>query len=319
MNTVTNYPVLVAEWHQKNDLSPSDVTYGSNSRIAWKCSACGHAWTATVKNRVGRKSGCPICAKRAKSLPRGRWKDSGKRQQRFIDKATAVHDREYDYSRVDYVDGKTKVEIICHKHGPFMQISADHARGRGCDLCTRVGADEFVQRAIEVHGSRYDYSQVNYRGVMEKVQIVCPDHGAFWQKPVSHWSYGCPACAESHGERRIRLWLETSGIQFEAQKRFEHESVRRLRFDFVLTVGQCVVAIEYQGQQHYEPVSFGGGKEYAARTFAAIQSRDARKRVFCKSHGIDLVEIPHWQFDQIEEVLCGLCSRHHDKRTASGE
>lgn len=55
---------------------------------------------------------------------------------------------------------------------------------------------EFIARATEVHGGRYDYSKVSYRYAREKVEIVCPEHGSFWQAPHKHIhaKHGCPAC-----------------------------------------------------------------------------------------------------------------------------
>jgi len=58
-----------------------------------------------------------------------------------------------------------------------------------------------VQKAREVHGDRYDYSRVEYTSALQKVEIVCPEHGAFWQSPANHTkgdtAAGCPGCALS--------------------------------------------------------------------------------------------------------------------------
>lgn len=55
---------------------------------------------------------------------------------------------------------------------------------------------DFIRRAMQVHGGRYDYSLVDYRTAREKVEIVCPEHGGFWQTPDKHVNrgQGCPAC-----------------------------------------------------------------------------------------------------------------------------
>lgn len=57
---------------------------------------------------------------------------------------------------------------------------------------------KFIERAIQVHGNRYDYSKVNYTSNKAKVTIICPDHGEFTQIPTSHLhGHGCPLCAVS--------------------------------------------------------------------------------------------------------------------------
>ncbi len=127
---------------------------------------------------------------------------------RFLDDAWQAHGDRYDYSQVEYVNALTKVTIICPDHGPFRQKPANHIRDVGCPKCgderaaaQRVGTtQEFVQEARGVHGDRYDYSKVEYKTSHEKVEIICAEHGSFWQSPVNHVrgnKAGCPGCAVS--------------------------------------------------------------------------------------------------------------------------
>jgi hypothetical protein len=72
----------------------------------------------------------------------------------------------------------------------------------------------FLNNAIEVHGDRYDYSKVVYTRAQEKVEIVCREHGSFWQTPDSHSrgpKCGCPACGKIKcipKEFKVRLTQE---------------------------------------------------------------------------------------------------------------
>ena len=54
----------------------------------------------------------------------------------FIEKAKNIHKDKYDYSRVEYIDSKTKICIICPKHGEFWQTPANHLKGCGCPKCS---------------------------------------------------------------------------------------------------------------------------------------------------------------------------------------
>lgn len=56
--------------------------------------------------------------------------------------------------------------------------------------------EEFIRRAREIHGDKYDYSKVNYINNSTKVCIICPTHGEFWQRPVAHINLrqGCAKC-----------------------------------------------------------------------------------------------------------------------------
>lgn len=53
----------------------------------------------------------------------------------FINKARTIHGNLYDYSRVEYVNNKTPVEIVCNKHGSFYQRPDSHLNGKGCAFC----------------------------------------------------------------------------------------------------------------------------------------------------------------------------------------
>lgn len=120
--------------------------------------------------------------------------------EEFIWRARKIHGDKYDYSKVVYVNNMTKVCIVCPVHGEFWQRPKLHLRGHGCPCCSvdlRTGSVAiFISKAKEVHGDKYDYSQVIYRGSNTKVTIVCPKHGEFSQKSSGHLSgRGCPFCS----------------------------------------------------------------------------------------------------------------------------
>lgn len=50
----------------------------------------------------------------------------------------------------------------------------------------KLTTEEFIRRAKEVHGDKYDYSKVEYKNSQTKVCIICPEHGEFWQIPNNH-------------------------------------------------------------------------------------------------------------------------------------
>jgi hypothetical protein len=116
----------------------------------------------------------------------------------FIEAAQAVHGDRYDYSQVEYSMNKAPITIICAEHGPFSQIAAVHLRGNGCPDCggnKKLTTQSFIDKALAVHGDRYEYSQVDYDGAHALVTIICPDHGSFEQSPTGHLSgSGCNEC-----------------------------------------------------------------------------------------------------------------------------
>ena len=128
---------------------------------------------------------CPKCAKTSDA-------------QTFIEKANKIHNNKYDYSKVVYKNNREKIIIICPIHGEFYQRPSNHLEGRGCHACggfLKRTTEEFVEKAKKIHGDKYNYSKVDYKGVLEKITIVCPIHGEFNQFPFHHLSgSGCPIC-----------------------------------------------------------------------------------------------------------------------------
>ena len=62
----------------------------------------------------------------------------------------------------------------------------------------RLTTDEFIRRAKDIHGNKYDYSKSVYINAVTKVCIICPEHGEFWQLPNNHLKgCGCPKCSNN--------------------------------------------------------------------------------------------------------------------------
>ena len=66
-------------------------------------------------------------------------------------------------------------------------------------MSQRSTKENFIEKAREIHGNKYDYSKVEYKNNRTKVCIICPEHGEFWQTPRNHISQrqGCPKCSKT--------------------------------------------------------------------------------------------------------------------------
>ena len=136
-----------------------------------------------------------------------------KTTEEFKKQAREKHIGKYDYSKANYVNNKTKVCIICSKHGEFWQTPNSHLNGSGCPKCKgdklrenkTLTKKKFIEKTRKVHGNKYDYSNVKYVNNETKICIICPehDHGEFWQTPSNHLSgKGCPKCKANKTRER---------------------------------------------------------------------------------------------------------------------
>jgi len=118
---------------------------------------------------------------------------------KYIIKAINKHGNIYDYSKVKYIDAKTKIEIICTVHGSFFQQPSNHLSGQKCPKCSgrNKTTEEFIYQSKQIHNDKYDYSMTIYKRCDKNVIITCPipDHGHFTQQPSNHLNgKGCPIC-----------------------------------------------------------------------------------------------------------------------------
>ena len=179
---------------EKYDYSKVDYK-GNKTKVIIVCPTHGD-WLVTPNNFL-RGSECPKCYGTPKYTT-----------EAFIEKAREKHGDKYDYSKVDYKGNKTKVNIICPIHGEFSQLAGSHLRGSGGPDCSgffgrgeriRFTMETFLKRSRENHTTQYDYSEVYFKDSSDKVKIICPQHGAFWQSARYHAKGGnCPRCAGSY-------------------------------------------------------------------------------------------------------------------------
>lgn len=121
----------------------------------------------------------------------------------FINQSKEIYGDKYDYSLVSYVNSKTKVELICHKHGKFLISPVKHLCKQGCRKCgyeivlskNISNTQEFIKKSRLIHKNKYDYSLLKYECAMSKIKIICEEHGVFEQIASSHLNgSGCQKC-----------------------------------------------------------------------------------------------------------------------------
>jgi len=138
-----------------------------------------------------------------------------KTKQQVINEFILIHGNKYDYSNIDYVNTQTKVKIICQYHGEFEQQPNNHLMGKGCSKCAenfKYSNNEFIKKAEEIHGNKYDYSKTLYNGMYDNIIIICKKHGEFTQLPTTHINKGC-GCTEC-GKEKISEMFKSNTNDF---------------------------------------------------------------------------------------------------------
>lgn len=202
MHNSSNTDEFIAKAISKhgNTYDYSRVNYINNiTKITIICSIHGQFQQRPSDHLSGK--GCKLCANAHTA------KMCTKSHETFISESKNIHGDKYNYSKTKYINAKTKVDIICDIHGIFTKLPHDHLNGSGCPICVNekvskdrlLSLDEYVKRAKSIHGDKYDYSLVEYKGKNRQIKIICKHHGIFKQSANNHLKgANCRLCANSH-------------------------------------------------------------------------------------------------------------------------
>ena len=218
----------------------------------------------------------------------------------FVTKAKLIHGDLYDYAESVYISAKTKSKIKCKQHGVFLQSPDNHLSGKGCPMCKgqKISKSKthtnFIERAINLNGDRYDYSLVQYTKIIEPVKIICKQHGEFTQVARQHLKgIHCPKCKiSSKGEYHIKEFLDFNNIEYISQKSFKEciNPITKYKLRFDIYVPSYNLLIEYDGIQHFK---FVGEFQNNEEGLEYQKYKDLIKNEFARKSKINLLRISY--------------------------
>ena len=168
----------------------------------------------------------------------------------FISKAINIHGNKYDYSKVDYINAKTKIMITCKVHGIFEQTPSNHLSNYNCQKCSnnfKLNTQTFIEKANQIHNNRYDYSIANYINTDISVSIICKEHGEFKQIPDFHINRkcGCPKCSNN-----VKLCL----LEFITKSNKIHNNTYNYsKVDYINNKKQVIIICKKHGEFMQQP------------------------------------------------------------------
>jgi G:T-mismatch repair DNA endonuclease (very short patch repair protein) len=323
----TTHPELALKWHPtlNGDKKPEDYTYGSNEKIHWKCydgkwpdgsPADDHVYEQTIG--VAARHGCPCCAGQ-KVVPSNclatthpelalKWHptlNGDKKPEDYTHGCNEViHWKCYDGK---WPDGSPADDHV------YEQPINDATR-RGCPCCSgqKVVPSNCLttthpELALKWHPTRNgDKKPEDYtHGCREVIWFKCGkiETHIYKQSIFSAKRQGCPICKASKGEKKIRRHLESLG--YKEGIHFKSEVItKKDRPDFVLIKERLI--IEFNGEQHYKPTSFGSKKENAAeKNLKRVIKNDHWKiqRSLKSENNCRLLIIGYWDLKRVPEII----------------
>lgn len=270
----------------------SKITEYKNDRIKYPIVCPEHGvFYMTMNNHIQAKQGCPACGKIQSSINRRTTFNN------FVKEANNVHNNFYSYPE-DFNTLNDKIIINCPKHGDFEQKASNHLNGQGCPMCfyerlsemKTSNKDEFVEKAEKVHGGRYDYSKVVYNGSISKVEIICPQHGSFWQTPTNHLQgYGCPKCTPLHSKCEDEIYDFLVGLLGEDNV-IQHDRIILAPKEIDLYIPSLKIGIEYDGLYWHSEI-------------VKDMNYHLQKTEDCENKGIRLIHIFEDEWHNKQEIV----------------
>lgn len=166
-----------------------------------------------------------------------------------------------------------------------------------------LSQDIIIKLCKEKNVVFYNRYSKNYES---QIQYFCEKHNTEIQEmSLTHFKESkipCRFCNISQGELKISEYLNSQNIKYKTQYIFkECKYIKPLRFDFYIPKNN--ICIEYDGQQHFEPINFNGDQDGGIGKFIETRKRDNIKNQYCKENNIELIRIPYWDYDNIEKIL----------------
>lgn len=197
------HPHLAAQWSGRNEISPNEVTAGSNKRVWWVCEK-GHEWQTSVGNRAISGTGCKACSLTAPKV--------GLRVISGINDLYTTH-RELCEQWFDEVYAPEQVSAgsdysarwrCSAGHIWYATVDSRTRRNRGCPYCANqrvlVGFNDLktTNLILANQWSKRNHLQPTEvtAGSGKKYWWVC-DKGHEWEASPNTRSsgYGCPYCS----------------------------------------------------------------------------------------------------------------------------
>lgn len=249
---------------------------------------CGYKYTVTPSD-FSRGARCPKCIHKRTTITQSKTPEEFNKQVTEITKG--------EYLFLESYKGTHKSIRVKHTLcGYHYKVSPhDFLKGTRCPECLRLSKkktqQEWDEQVLELGHGEYKFIEC-YKRDNEKIKCKHTICGHEYMVAPNTFINGarCPKCKYSKGEKEVERTLNELGIAFIPQKRFPGlRNHLPLSFDFFLP--EHLILIEYQGQQHYKPIDFFGGKD----TFIKQQLHDEMKKNYSSANGYSLIEIPYFE------------------------
>lgn len=298
-------------------INVEELTHGSEVKVKVICDYCKKEYDKMYCNHIRSKGidACIDCQHKHST----KIKAKNYSQKYYNQIIEIFNNKNYELlSKQSELTNKTAiVRFNCSLHGyqetTVSNIIYNHG---GCKKCkymkisqSKTFTSEEVKNIIESKNENKLLNMDDYEGAyVRNLNILCGCcNERVFTTALAYYKNGkdrCDFCTGilSKSEFIITNYLENNNIKYLPQYKFDDCVDKRcLPFDFYLpTYNLC---IEYDGEQHYNSHFFDTRYENSEELFNKVQHHDQIKNEYCKTYGIELLRIPYWEQDNIEQII----------------
>ncbi|MBU8689510.1 hypothetical protein [Priestia megaterium] len=267
----------------------------SNTHIEIKHNTCGHTW-GVYPLSILKGSRCPNCYGNVK-----------KTIEQFKQEVYDLVGNEYEICENEgYKNANSTLMIRHNTCGHKYSIRrGDFLRGNRCPKCRgliKKTTEIFKEEVMKLTNKQYELVG-EYKSAREHVEIKHNVCGHIWNIKPNNFLNGhrCPNCVTTHNSKgiySIKNYLSHRGISYTLEQKFD-DCFHKERLPFDIFISKSNILIEFDGIQHFKPVGVFGGEE----TFEYRIKNDQIKNDYCIKHGIQLIRIPYWEQEKIDDIL----------------
>lgn len=219
---------------------------------------------------------------------------------------------EDEYSVVgDYKNSHTRIEIVHRFCGSINKVFPYNLL-QGKSTCLKCKIENHNMNMRKPHEkfeeemnqlSDGEYTLIGeYKSALSKVLVkhnLC-NHEYYVNPNKFLLGRRCPRCKQSKGEKKVSRVLTSLNEKFETEYTFKDcKNKYVLPFDFMVYKDDSLYAIEFHGEQHYKAFDYYGGE----KAFEYRKNNDSIKKKYCEKNGIKFLEIPYWDYENIENII----------------
>lgn len=295
MYTIDSFQELIDKKFPEEKITILEFN-GVNGPISFKCELCGHITTlkqGQYLNHKKKKLACMNCHNNKDNI-----------QKDYRNKINYLLKKHSDLEVIVPFTMVTKDMVFrCKKCGNVFNRKPNvFLKSQKCPYCESRSKlkphNVFLEDVKKLYGEDYEILD-RYKDSYTKIKVRHSCGFIYFTTPHNLLNgKQCPQCKRkiSKGEKAITKFLELRKINFRTQYPIE---VQEHHFSFDFFLPDYNLFIEFQGQQHYEPISYFGGEE----KFKKQQVNDDIKRLWCKTHNFSLLEIKYTDINNIETIL----------------